>query len=361
MALTLRSASNRPNYARHVALHVGIVAGALAGAGSLAHAAPTGPQRLEVSRALESAQSASRARARAKAGDCKGALDGFDDALRTTEDATLYRDRGLCHEKLGHVFPAIDDYRNYLTMRAEAPDADDIRDRLTKLEGFEKREREKGDDGTPLTVRASMNWNGERSDDGDERSPTPRRYEATLDEVQRTDAALASPVRLGRGLVIGPYFGLRRAFGSDASTDLGYMVGGSFRYSFGRVVTGLAEIGYAAFGKSGDNSAVGGLQTQLGLEFRARLDSLATNQLFFTGAFGYERLSQAAIKFVDVVYFLPRLKVGFRHVFGPSLGLELSVDGGPYLADRENLPLGAQANSQFRFMLGGTLALAVGF
>src|SRR5262245_17436416 len=49
------------------------------------------------------------ARARARANDCAGALASFDAAIRTNIDPTLRRDRGLCHEKLGNPFPAMDD------------------------------------------------------------------------------------------------------------------------------------------------------------------------------------------------------------------------------------------------------------
>ena len=61
------------------------------------------------------------ARARARAGDCAGALPAFDAAIRVTIEPTLRRDRGLCHEKLGDPFPAIEDYRAYLVARADAP------------------------------------------------------------------------------------------------------------------------------------------------------------------------------------------------------------------------------------------------
>src|SRR5450755_1666012 len=63
---------------------------------------------------------ADAARAKAVAGDCKGALDLFDEALRHSIDPTLFRDRGSCHEKLGNVYPAIDDYRSYVS---QSPDA----------------------------------------------------------------------------------------------------------------------------------------------------------------------------------------------------------------------------------------------
>ncbi len=55
-----------------------------------------------------------------------GATDAFDVALRTSIEPELRRDRGMCHEKLGHPFPAIDDYRAYLVGRPNAPDSDAI-------------------------------------------------------------------------------------------------------------------------------------------------------------------------------------------------------------------------------------------
>src|SRR5215467_2316668 len=73
-------------------------------------------------------------RARMRRGDCVGALEAFDAAIRTSIDPTLRRDRGLCHEKLNDPHPAIEDYRAYLTAMPDAPDADDIRDRLFRLE-----------------------------------------------------------------------------------------------------------------------------------------------------------------------------------------------------------------------------------
>ncbi|HVJ93924.1 MAG TPA: hypothetical protein VM580_29245, partial [Labilithrix sp.] len=58
---------------------------------------------------------AQTARARARAGDCAAALPLFDAAIRSTIEPTLRRDRGLCHQNLGNAFPAMDDYRAYLT------------------------------------------------------------------------------------------------------------------------------------------------------------------------------------------------------------------------------------------------------
>lgn len=82
------------------------------------------------------------ARERARQGDCAGALELFDQALRSSTDLTLdrrvvvrlYRDRGMCREKLAEPYPAIEDYRAYLTYQPDAPDADEVRARMTRLQ-----------------------------------------------------------------------------------------------------------------------------------------------------------------------------------------------------------------------------------
>src|SRR5687767_5687650 len=107
-------------------------------AAQAAKPAPHGPARsssqFTLRREDAGGADASVARSRARAGDCQGALAGFDAAINHTIEPTLRRDRGLCHEKLGHPFPAIDDYRAYLTARPDAPDSDQIRQRLAALE-----------------------------------------------------------------------------------------------------------------------------------------------------------------------------------------------------------------------------------
>ncbi len=68
-------------------------------------------------------------------GDCPGAIAAFDKALEVEPDqAQSYRDRGLCHEKLGHPQPAIADYREYLSRLPNAPDRPQITARLSSLE-----------------------------------------------------------------------------------------------------------------------------------------------------------------------------------------------------------------------------------
>lgn len=81
---------------------------------------------------------AATARQLASSGRCEAALALFDSAIEARSgDAALRRDRGLCHERLAHPAPAIDDYRAYLSMQPTAPDAGPIRARLDALEQSE--------------------------------------------------------------------------------------------------------------------------------------------------------------------------------------------------------------------------------
>jgi opacity protein-like surface antigen len=314
------------------------------------------------------------ARARAKGGDCKGALAIFDEAEQKGSEVALYRDRGACHEKMGHVFPAIDDYRAYLVQRPDAPDAEDIRSRLSALEGqtapVETGQTQGSEPRASGSGSIRVNGNGVRADgstqagQAEAASTEPvsfRSYDKAVQTKLDQDASDASPLRRGTGLILAPYVGLRSQVGSGSNSDLGYYFGASLRNALGSVGSVVLEVGYAGFGTSGAASSAGGIQTMLGLEARFGLDPNATNQVFILGGFGYERFKNTTNKIVTNVLFLPRARLGFRHVFGPSLGLELSADGGPFLAKPTNLPLGLSADSEFFFMIGGTVALSVAF
>lgn len=102
---------------------------------AVAHTTPAFAQRAWKTPGENDATAARRLSA---AGRCESALEPFDDAIEARSgDASLRRDRGLCHERLGHPAPAIDDYRAYLAMEPQAPDAGAIRARLDALEAHE--------------------------------------------------------------------------------------------------------------------------------------------------------------------------------------------------------------------------------
>jgi hypothetical protein len=315
-------------------------------------AKPAGPESESKATVLTHATVASPiadlARTLMKQGNCLKALDLFDQALRTSQTPTVVRDR--------------EDFRRYLSESPDARDADDIRTRLDSLNGVASQEPQDSTAGgsssnvdrAPLAAKVSVNANDSKN--------ANTRQGMTLAEVASVESNEKSPLRLGSGIVIAPYLGLRRAVGSGTSTDLGYMVGGSFRYSTGNVLSLVAELGYTAFGRNGRGGSTGGLQTFLGLEGRFKLDERATNQFFVHVGPGYERLIAAVTKSAANIIFIPRARLGYRHVFGPAMALELAADGGPFYSFVSNLPSGATGGAGgVRAMVAGEVALAIAF
>jgi hypothetical protein len=318
---------------------------------------------------------AQTARARARAGDCAGALPAFDVAVRATIDPTLRRDRGLCHDKLNHPHPAIEDYRAYLLLRPEATDGDQIRQRLAVLEeqvgiggpsgppkGTEGEGAGVNASGTSTSGGGSASASGSislgggsasSSSSGDKKSnvigpragEAERSYDYYKNQEKLSDTAEESPLRRGSGAILGvillpyrrvemkpeltPDGAILNAFGFTGGSvpQVGYSIAGSLRYSTGPLLTLNAEIGYAGFGTVGAQ-AFGGLQSMLGVEFRVPISSFAADLIHFGFGVGFERYSIARTDLATNA-LLPRARIGYRHVFGPSFGLEAFADGGP--------------------------------
>ncbi len=323
------------------------------------------------------------ARARARGGDCAGALQGFDVAIEKTIEPSLRRDRGLCHENLGHPFPAIEDYRAYLLAAPDAADADQIRERLAALEEQtgssgrtekqtdKQKERESsaggsasasfavgsgGASGSASSSASSSSW-GEASSAADPSQPTEpgQSYEYLAEQERLADAAESSPLRYGKGFVIGPFLHMPRFFvGERARDQLGYGVGAALRYSTGRTLSVISEIGYAGIGTSGAVSAQAGPLLLGGIELRLPVSRFASDHILLRGGLGYERHVVSGTRAVsDNV--LGRFGLGYRHVFGPAIGLEILADGGPAYVIPEN------DESRLNFVLGASVAFLVGF
>jgi hypothetical protein len=295
-------------------------------------------------------------RARARAGDCAGALAAFDAAIRITIDPTLRRDRGLCHEKLSHPYPAIDDYRAYLTARPDAPDSDQIRQRLAQLEEqagvggpssqavkAEQGESEGkaeasgtvsiGSGGAKASVASSGGGGSKKNEPeltpSQSTEPAGRSYDYYAAQEKKADEAETSPLRHGEGIILGAFLHLPRYFlGEGETKDMGYGVGGALRWSTGPSVSLISEIGYAGVGTAGANSSKGGLLLLGGVELRLPISRYASDQVVLRGGLGYERYTVSQTRLVSH-YLLARGGVGFRHIFGPSLGFEILFDGGP--------------------------------
>jgi hypothetical protein len=303
-------------------------------------------------------------RTRMAKGDCAGALEAFDAALRTSIDVTVNRDRGLCHEQLAHPFPAIDDFRVYLTAYPDAPDADDIRTRLNQLEianglggtGTGGDTTSGGgkvaDHEDPFAVDVKSAKGGVQVVAGSGEKSRAGNYDQELAQNEKWDEAENSPLRRGTGMSIGAY---GRGYGGSADGLSGYGVGATIRGSVSRVSTLYCEIGYVTYRAGSDadtGDREGGLSLGLGYEARIRLDQLATNAIILAGVVSYERVSDANTRAVGNL-LNPRAKLGYRHVFGPGLGVEIGAE----VAQPVNLADGI-ANVTF---FGGTLAILVGF
>jgi hypothetical protein len=312
-------------------------------------------------------------RARMAKGDYAGALEAFDAAMRTSVDPTVRRDRGLCHEQLGHPFPAMDDLRAYLTVLPDAPDAEDIRSRLNQLEtangfgGTGTGAAAAGTGGSTAVKPVNSNEDPFAVDPNDPNAKAAEpvagsggvragNYDQELAANEEWDQAEGSPLRRGSGMVFGVY---GRGYAGSTGGVSGYGAGATIRGSLGSVSTLYGEIGYVSYRAGSDDATgerEGGLGLGFGYEARIRFDQFGSNALILAGTVSYERVTQTTLSGFPVVnIFDPRFKLGYRHVFGPGLGIEL---GGEVA---EPLAFASSSQSGSFTTFGGTLAILVGF
>ncbi len=351
------------------------LAGAQAAPAPGSSARPHKQQPLILTREANEFGMGNRARDKARAGDCKAALDMYDMALRTSIDPTLHRDRGLCHEQLAQVFPAIDDYRAYLKDRPQAPDSDQIRERLMRLEeqqGLSIRTSDHADhpsakpdsDGASASASVSLNGEGVSADASSGGSGRKSGSQADYERDEKLAAAASgSPLRESGGWALGPYLGIRSS--GDVTSKLGdvqgkqklgvnEVAGGTVRYSLGKVSSILGEIGYVGF----NSNNISGTGFFLGYEARVALSRWTSDALIVGVGLGYERYRASDTGGI-LNNVMPRARLGYRHVFGDALGLEFTGDGGIAKYFLNDAPPG------FSFSLtpvfGGYVAVVVGF
>ena len=299
------------------------------------------PETFTLSRHVTSAAE-DAARAKFAAGDCKAAIDLFDQAVLHSADPALRRDRGLCHERLGHVFPAIDDFRVYLSTVPHAKDADDIQARLAKLEGH---------DPPPPDVKPE-----DQPEQEDKGKPSAGKtmYQVEAEE-RRLGESEDSPLRKGTGFVLGAYFGLRTVANPDANYwGFGQRAGLRLGWSAVKLNTFYVEAGWH-WVDADKPSGMNGVEALLGWELRLPIDAYASHQILLGAGMGYERFvvggTNAAISSIS----WPG-KLGYRFAIGPGFALSLTFDAGPLVVFAEST--GA---NQVWLNLGGTFALSVGF
>ncbi len=302
---------------------------------------------------LGTAAFATVARDRMRNGDCPGALDAFDAAIANSIDASLRRDRGLCHEQLGHPYPAMDDYRAYLTAEPDAPDAEGIRGRLARLEQDTTGKSSQGDDqpgpvatstsasGETVVGSASVSVKGTADASADVPPPSNGPPPDPMDAVVHDNDEMRSPLRLGKGFSFAPYFAEHKWFDSGSSFGDSYTwaecVGLQLRYSFGRTATVFVEGGYQVFNSTAGSASqnlgtISGLDSQLGLELRFPLDPDYDNQLIVAPGIGFDHivvsstLASSASNSEGAI--VPRVRFGWRHMVDTSASVDLSLDAG---------------------------------
>jgi tetratricopeptide (TPR) repeat protein len=336
---------------------------------------PPGPDRsnshfdLHQNKAGDAA--AASARGRVAAGDCKGALGDFDEALKTSQDPELRRERGLCHEKLGNKYPALEDLRAYLAAKPDAADAEQLRARVQKLES-------ELDNGKPIRNVAKKSGANEsdaevfaanRGEEDRKKAeligPKPGEQEKDYNYYKKqeelADEAKESAVRYGTGLVVGGFLGIPRYFIIDGkASDLSFLVGGRAGYSTGKYITLYAEVGYAGLtsseGEARDRNRNSNTGPMIGIGAEARLPITrrASDQILLRVGADYEHLINEGNR--RITHLVPgRAAVGYRHVFGPSVGVEVLADGGPGVSIDEH------SNSQFFVAIAGNVGVVVGF
>jgi tetratricopeptide (TPR) repeat protein len=282
-------------------------------------------------------------RARMRAGDCEGAITSFDAALRTSnQDPTLNRDRGLCHEKLGHPYPAIDDYRVYLTDAPDAADASGIRARLMRLEDETSGRGPAADANDDTNVPSASPDAATSEGTGGAAASTSASASATsrdkLAYIDREDDPLNTPLKRGKGFTLAPFFSEHKWFFSASSfgdsATWSETVGAQLRYSAGAVGALVVEVGYEHFNSStsADPFIIAGLTSLVAVELRFPLDAAYNNQFLLAPGLGYEHIAYTPTNPDDpsiaVNGLVPRIRFGYRHLIQDDAALDFSIDLG---------------------------------
>ncbi|HXX67022.1 MAG TPA: tetratricopeptide repeat protein [Polyangiaceae bacterium] len=321
------------------------------------------------------------ARDRMSSGDCAGALDAFDQALEEQRsDPSLYRDRGTCHDRLGHPYPAIEDYRMYLTLAPDATDAAAVRSRLHELqdqvagrvpssapEGSNASGGPGGSEGSSGTGPSNDSdgsggprASGDPAASGAPQHPVdddvPPKENALTGLVEPGDGPEAGPqpdkasrrtededvprssLRADRGWALAPFIAARKWFRDGESFGDGETwaecVGGQLRYSMGSRGALLLEVGYERFDTTNvDVETVSGLTSLLELELRFPFNARYDDQMLVSPGFGYEYLAyspgaDSSFSKYTEGGVTARLRVSYRHMLAESVAFDVSVEGG---------------------------------
>ncbi len=347
-------------------------------------------KRVELRTGAEAPKLGAAARDQMSAGKWGAAILLFDRAVELTIDPQLRRDRGICHDKLDEPFPAMDDYRAYLTARPDAPDSQRIADRLSELQeatGVAKGHINAGSSSAPATATAHSNSNANgtttatnntstgsstASVDSDTHSGTSSsssgvsldtsggrtNYDQTLQSENDAAEAKTSPLRGGTGFIIGPFFDLR--WGTKNGGDPLYAFGVTPRYALSHMFTLALDLGFVGTGTVGSANAASGIRALAFGEARVPLNDTVSDAVVLALGAGYERYNQNNTRIVLNAPLI-RAKAGYRHVFGPRVGFEVGGVADLMFFSFDNVPVGGTGDSSTDVYLGAFAALTVGF
>jgi hypothetical protein len=203
----------------------------------------------------------------------------------------------------------------------------------------------------------SLNAKGDSEPSSSEGEPaaSPANYDAAVAKESDAAEASRSPLRLGKGFVLGAYFDLR--WNTPQGGDPLYGFGITPRYSLSRNFALGAELGFSGSGTIGSDDSVSGPRALLFGEGRFSINDSAKDAIFVALGAGYERYTQSGFRVV-LNAPLVRGKVGYRHVFGSRVGLEVGALADVMFLSTENAPVNA---SSTEVLVGGATALTVGF
>lgn len=297
---------------------------------------------------------AEKARELAAQGNCSAALAHFDTAaVRLRTDATIRRDRGKCHDQLGNPMPAIEDYRAYLSMAPNAPDAFKIQQRLDALEKEHLSAAVAPDhdrDGRKEDIKTPQDLEDPFAID----DPNAKKTE----EDEEYDPIVRVPAR---GWLLGPYLGWRKWENDGPNVNDTVSFGAILGYAYRR---GAEFELRGAYLKTKSESSFGGL-AGFGVGgahyWKIALNRTRTFELMLGAGFSFERQKTSGLN-IDFNFYLGRFNPMIRWAVTPAITLQggLEIGGGAVKGEaaggmsstRELLYYGIAISALWRFGVG---------
>jgi hypothetical protein len=271
---------------------------------------------------------AATARRLSSIGRCDEALAPFDAAIESRSgEASLRRDRGACHERLGHPAPAIEDYRAYLSMEPSAPDAASIKTRLDALEAGE-------------TTGGSLSASTETA------PPLPESDRETTPTKRGRPSGVPDPGDFSLGFHVGAHVWSPKGY---AVATVGYGLAASYTYA-----TAL-ELDARVLLLQTNVLHTGGFGAVVDNTFKVGLDSDRRWELGLALGVGIERQSNEFR--IPRNYFFGHVNPKVRFSITKPLMLEAGPELGIGLMDQETQPTG-ETPTALTLSYGGYLRLA---